>query len=121
MNNTFEMISNQELECLKDSFCTILSFIILKRNGLLPKVFEQQENEIPNDHDNNQKTILSKQEVLEQYPMFTETSLNKAVKYQGLEFIKVGRSRYYDRNSVENWLLNRKEKEEYNRFESIKF
>ena len=65
--------------------------------------------------------LLSKDEVLEHFPIFTETSLRKAVKFQGLEYIKSGRYRYYDKKSIENWIESQKQKEVYNRFEEIKF
>lgn len=68
-----------------------------------------------------EKIILSKNEVLEQFPIFTENTLRKAVKYQGLEYIKSGRNRYYDKKSIETWLEEQKQKEIYNRFEEIKF
>ena len=68
-----------------------------------------------------EKIILSKNEVLKQFPIFTENTLRKAVKYQGLEYIKSGRNRYYDKKSIETWLEEQKQKEIYNRFEEIKF
>lgn len=67
------------------------------------------------------KVLLSKDEVLQQFPIFTENTLRKAVKYQGLEYIKSGRYRYYDKKSIEDWIENQKQKEVYNRFEEIKF
>ena len=44
-----------------------------------------------------EKKYLSKSEVLEQYPLFTENTLYKAVKFQGLEYIKAGRNKFYDK------------------------
>ncbi|MBE6155352.1 MAG: hypothetical protein E7164_01180 [Firmicutes bacterium] len=77
---------------------------------------------INNKQENDtEKKYLSKNEVLEQYPLFTESSLSKAVKFQGLEYIKSGRCRYYAKDSIEKWLENQKQKEIYNRFEGIKF
>ena len=73
------------------------------------------------NNDEQEKIILSKNEVLEQFPIFTENTLRKAVKYQGLEYIKSGRNRYYDKKSIENWIEKQKQKEIYNRFEEIKF
>lgn len=73
------------------------------------------------NNDEREKIILSKNEVLEQFPIFTENTLRKAVKYQGLEYIKSGRNRYYDKESIENWIEEQKKKETYNRFEEITF
>lgn len=73
------------------------------------------------NNDEQEKIILSKNEVLEQFPIFTENTLRKAVKYQGLEYIKSGRNRYYDKKSIENWIEEQKKKETYNRFEEITF
>lgn len=73
------------------------------------------------NNEEQEKIILSKNEVLEQFPIFTENTLRKAVKYQGLEYIKSGRNRYYDKKSIENWIEEQKKKEIYNRFEEIKF
>lgn len=64
---------------------------------------------------------LSKEEVLKRYPLFTPSSLSKAVKYQGLEYIKFGRSRYYSKDAIETWIESQKKKEIYNRFDEIKF
>lgn len=68
-----------------------------------------------------EKQYLSKIEVLEQYPLFTEATLYKAVKFQGLEYIKSGRNKYYDKDSIDKWIESQKCKEVYNRFEDIKF
>ena len=73
------------------------------------------------NNDEQEQIILSKNEVLEQFPTFTENTLRKAVKYQGLEYIKSGRNRYYDKKSIENWIEEQKKKETYNRFEEITF
>lgn len=73
------------------------------------------------NNEEHEKIILSKNEVLEQFPIFTENTLRKAVKYQGLEYIKSGRNRYYDKKSIENWIEEQKKKETYNRFEEITF
>lgn len=73
------------------------------------------------NNDEQEQIILSKNEVLEQFPIFTENTLRKAVKYQGLEYIKSGRNRYYDKKSIENWIEEQKKKETYNRFEEITF
>lgn len=82
---------------------------------LLIDIVSKKNNEI------HEQQILSKNEVLELFPMFTENTLRKAVKYQGLEYIKSGRNKFYDRNSIEKWIEEQKQKEIYNRFEDIKF
>lgn len=51
------------------------------------------------------KKYLSRKEVIEEYsPIFTEYSLRKAVKYEGLKVIKRGNKSYYERKSIDEWL-----------------
>ena len=90
----------------------------MKFGDLLNLLADMVNNKNSEEKEN---VILSKEEVLQQFPIFTESSLRKAVKYQGLEFIKSGRCRYYDKKSVEAWIEQQKQKEIYNRFEEIKF
>ena len=74
-----------------------------------------------NQVEKTEKIILSKQEVLEQFPIFTENTLRKAIKFQGLEYIKSGRNKYFDKDNIESWLDSQKQKEVYDRFDGIKF
>ena len=49
---------------------------------------------------------LNAEEVLEQYPMFSKFTLNKAIK-NGLPFFKEGHYRYFNVNELNEWIKER--------------
>lgn len=62
-------------------------------------------NEIKKEKIEEQKNILSINEIVKEYPMFSRYSIEKAIKENGLPFIKLGNKKFFEREAVDNWLL----------------
>lgn len=50
------------------------------------------------------KSILSINEIVEEYPIFSRYSLEKAIKENDLPFIKLGNKKFFEREALEKWL-----------------
>lgn len=106
MGLALELITAEELECLKDNFCTILAFIILKRKGLLPKVFKNTSAPIIEQQPTiKESEYLTKKQVIELYhPLFTEYGLSQAVHKGEVPYIKRGRKYFFLRSDIDKWI-----------------
>ena len=56
------------------------------------------------DNNNTQKNILSINEIVKEYPMFSRYSLEKAINEKDLPFIKLGNKKFFERETIEKWL-----------------
>ena len=100
-----ELITEQELEDLKDNFCTILAFILLKRNGMLPKAFETSAPIIDQQPTAQENEYLTKKQVIELYhPLFTDYGLSQAVHKGEVPYIKRGRKYFFSRSDIDKWI-----------------
>ena len=50
------------------------------------------------------KNIYSINELLEEYPMFSRYSLERAVKEKGLPFLKLGNKKFFEKDAVDKWI-----------------
>lgn len=85
--------NNEVIEELKK--ITIEEILNILINNINTK--ETAENNI-------QKNILSINEIVKEYPMFSRYSLEKAIKENNLPFIKLGSKKFFERETIEKWL-----------------
>lgn len=50
------------------------------------------------------KNIFSINELVEEYPMFSRYSIEKAIKEKGLPFLKLGNKKFFEKEAVEKWI-----------------
>ena len=61
-----------------------------------------QEKELKKE--NESKNIFSINELVEEYPMFSRYSIEKAIKEKGLPFFKLGNKKFFERDAIEKWI-----------------
>ena len=59
-----------------------------------------------------QHRLIKAKEVIKEYPMLTNYSIDKAVKEKKLPYTRVGNANYYDVLDIESFLMSHKRNDE---------
>lgn len=71
-------------------------------NMTLAEIIELlSNNNIPKTNSNK---LLTTNEVLELYPMFTRYTLNKAINEKSLPFFREGHKMFFEKETIDKWL-----------------
>lgn len=60
----------------------------------------------------NQRILLDIHDLRKEYPVLSIWAINNAIKNYNMPVIRIGRKRYFNKDSIELWLKNLERKED---------
>ena len=70
----------------------------------IAEIIDLLSNSNLKDAKQNKKIVYTTEEVLQNYPMFSRYTLNKAIKEQKLTFYREGHKMFFEKDLIDKWV-----------------